>query len=73
MRYRRRRRRVNFEFKQLVIDVSDKQSIPDLTELLNENNGWYVATEITCPPIVILILEREAEEEEEFTEGEIDQ
>lgn len=71
MRHRRRRHRLSFECKQLIIDTSDKQSIPDLTEYFNEDNGWYVDTAITCPPIVILILSRETECE--FTEGEIDQ
>jgi hypothetical protein len=54
----------------LVFDTSDIKSIPDLTEYFSEEAGWYVDTEITCPPIVILILSREIEEE--FTEGEID-
>lgn len=70
MRHRRRQRKVEFEYKQLVIDTSDKQAIPDLTEYFSDENGWYVDTEITCPPIAILILSREREDE--FTEGEID-
>ena len=73
MRHRRRLRRTKFEFKQLVIDTSDKQSIPDLTEYFSDENGWYVDTEITCPPIVILILSRETETDDEFTEGELTQ
>jgi hypothetical protein len=69
MRHRRRRRSVRFEFKQLVIDTSNKQSIPDLSEYFSDEHGWYVDTEITCPPIVILILSRETDCE--FTEEEL--
>ncbi len=65
-RYSRRNPRVEIEYehKQIVIDVSDKKSIPDLTEYLSDNSGWFVDTEIVCPPIIILVVSREKESEE---------
>lgn len=65
-RYRRRisRTEIEYEHKQFVIDVSDKKSIPDLTEYFSEESGWFIDTEIVCPPIVILIVSREKETEE---------
>jgi hypothetical protein len=65
-RYRRRNSRVEIEYehKQIVVDVSDKKSIPDLTEYLSDDSGWFVDTEIVCPPIIILVVSREKETEE---------
>jgi hypothetical protein len=70
-KYRRRARgsriEPEYEHKQIVIDTSDKESIPDLTEYFAEDREWFIDTEIVCSPIVILIVSREVgvEEEEE--------
>jgi hypothetical protein len=68
-KYRRRARgsriEPEYEHKQIVIDTSDKESVPDLTEYFAEDSGWFIDTEIVCPPIIILIASREVGIEEE--------
>lgn len=51
----------NFVYESISVMAVTK-SAATLTELLNE--GWMIEDKIICPPIVVIILSREKEEEE---------